>query len=80
MEDYRQRIAESTPSGGLAYRALHDIDVRLARLVVPYDDWEVLYRQRLQVEGSLRQSHRRDEGDGRGPMNFAVDLIRRLVD
>jgi hypothetical protein len=26
------------------------MDHRLATLVLPYDEWEVLYRQRLQVE------------------------------
>jgi hypothetical protein len=30
--------------------ALASIDARLARLVVPYEEWEVLYRQRLQTE------------------------------
>ena len=33
---------------------LESIDVELATLDVPYDEWEVLYRQRLQVERDLR--------------------------
>ena len=33
---------------------LESIDVELATLTVPYDEWEVLYRQRLQVERDLR--------------------------
>jgi hypothetical protein len=33
-----------------AVRDLADIDTDLARLVVAYDEWEVLYRLRLQVE------------------------------
>ena len=34
-------------------RRLEDVDARLASLVVPYEEWEVLYRQRLQVERDL---------------------------
>ena len=34
--------------------AFQAIDASLATLVVPYDEWEVLYRQRLQVERDLR--------------------------
>ena len=59
---------------------MHDVDVRLAQLVVDYDDWEVLYRQRLQVERALRDSvQARQTDDGGGPIGFVVDLLRRLV-
>jgi hypothetical protein len=37
--------ADVTPA-----EVLPKIDERLARLTVPYEEWEVLYRQRLQVE------------------------------
>lgn len=80
VEDVLQRIAESAPSGALAHRALHDVDVRLANLVVDFDDWQVLYRQRLQVERALRVSPAsRPTDDGGGPIDFVVDLVRRLV-
>src|SRR5688572_2927078 len=36
-----------------ALATLEAIDVRLAKLTVPYEEWEVLYRQRLQVERDL---------------------------
>jgi hypothetical protein len=36
-----------------AMRRLHGLDARLANLVVPYEEWEVLYRQRLQIERDL---------------------------
>ena len=56
------------------------IDERLASLVVPYEEWEVLYRQRLQVERDmLRGSHsdpgidKGREGDG-GP-----GVLKRIV-
>ena len=35
-------------------RAFTEIDETLATLVIPYEEWEVLYRQRLQVERDLR--------------------------
>ena len=35
-------------------RELVDLDAVLAELDVPYDEWEVLYRMRLQVERDLR--------------------------
>ena len=34
--------------------AFTEIDETLATLVIPYEEWEVLYRQRLQVERDLR--------------------------
>jgi hypothetical protein len=34
------------------------IDEELAALVIPYDEWEVLYRMRLQVERDLLVGHR----------------------
>ena len=37
-----------------AAAAFTEIDETLATLVVPYEEWEVLYRQRLQVERDLR--------------------------
>jgi hypothetical protein len=36
-----------------AIATLETIDARLAKLTVPYEEWEVLYRQRLQVERDL---------------------------
>jgi hypothetical protein len=41
-------------SGSLPWRALDEIDGRLASIVLPDDDWQVLYRIRLQVERNLR--------------------------
>jgi hypothetical protein len=35
---------------------LDSIDEVLATITVPYDEWEVLYRQRLQVERNLRKA------------------------
>ena len=41
---------------------LEALDGRLARLTVPYEEWEVLYRQRLQLERNLlRHAQRMDK-------------------
>jgi hypothetical protein len=69
-----------------AIRALHDpgtdtdvraalkaIDARLARLVVPYEEWEVLYRQRLQTE----RDHLRDGLPASDPTEDAPGSDRR---
>jgi hypothetical protein len=80
LEDTLQLIAKSAPSGALAHRALRDVDVRLAQLVIDFDDWQVLYRQRLQVERAIRQSPAAATAeDGAGPIDFVVGLLRRLV-
>jgi hypothetical protein len=80
MEDFLRHIDAAMPAGALAHRALHDVDQRMAHLVVPYDDWETRYRQRLQVELSIRdRQRRRDEADGTTPISYVVELIRRLV-
>ncbi len=34
-------------------RRLHELDPRIATLAVPFDEWETVYRQRLQVERDL---------------------------
>jgi len=36
-------------------RELRSLDDRLARLLVPYDEWDILYRERLQVEMAMLQ-------------------------
>lgn len=56
------------------------IDQRLARLTVPYEEWEVLYRQRLQIErGLLRHelSSAGEAGEERGP--GLVERVKQLV-
>src|SRR6186997_2007566 len=48
---------------------LDAIDQQLARLVVPFEEWEVLYRQRLQLERDLLRS----QLDARGDQGAADD-------
>jgi hypothetical protein len=55
VEDQIEAIAhgaDGTDPAGLR-RKLDDVDRRLASLTVPYDEWETLYRMRLQVERRL---------------------------
>ncbi len=59
VEDRLTGLAGRPPTAGGELpadvaRELADIDALLAKLEVPYDEWEVLYRMRLQVERDLR--------------------------
>jgi len=47
-----------------ADRRLADIDRELARLAVPFDEWETVYRERLQVERDLLARHTRATDTG----------------
>jgi hypothetical protein len=53
IEDMLARLAAQRPGGADAKAALASIDQRLATDNLPYDEWEVLYRERLQVERDL---------------------------
>ena len=58
------------------------IDARLARLVVPYDEWEVLYRQRLQIERDLLRADAPspEDTDGGSGHEGLVDRLGRAVE
>jgi hypothetical protein len=47
------RHAAQTNPVGATLDALHDVDEKLARLTVSYEEWDILYRERLQVEHEL---------------------------
>ena len=50
------RRSSSTPDGAEASSAaptLAEVDRRLSMLAIPHDEWEILYRERLQVERDL---------------------------
>ena len=61
LRDLRGTDATDTGSRATAIGRLKDLDRRLASLVVPYEEWEVLYRQRLQVERDLLRAEDRAE-------------------
>jgi hypothetical protein len=76
VEDVLRAIAEGHAPGG----ALAAVDERLAKLSIPHDEWEVLYRQRLQVERDLRRaSDEGGDGKGSGPLAFIGRVLRELV-
>ena len=79
------RAAEKLPDVAAAGEVLRELDERLARLLVPYEEWEVLYRQRLQLErdllrrelGSLDRSG--DGADEPGMLERVAGAIGRLA-
>jgi hypothetical protein len=86
IEDQLGRLAKERPDGAARAEALAAIDHHLATDELPYDEWEVLYRQRLQVERDLLVGKRPGEempaagssASGRRPATTAVlALLRR---
>ena len=61
IEDRLGRVASQRPDGTQRAESLADIDHHLATDKLPYDEWEVLYRQRLQVERDLLLGNRPGE-------------------
>ena len=51
LDEIRQNAG--TAPVGTTLDALHEVDEKLARLTVSYEEWDVLYRERLQVEHEL---------------------------
>lgn len=71
VEDQIGAIVGSSDRGGdrrEQLAAIGELDRQLARLIVPFEEWETLYRQRLQVERDilLRAGPDGDRSDG-GP-------------
>jgi hypothetical protein len=58
IEDTIRQLAEQAKRDpALVENRLHELDERLANLQVPFDEWETVYRERLQLEARLRQGH-----------------------
>jgi hypothetical protein len=55
VEDWLDEIRHAAPSkpASATLEALREIDKQLARLTVSYEEWDLLYRERLQVEHEL---------------------------
>jgi hypothetical protein len=58
VEERLERLAKSGRAGPEADTELEAIDRILATLEIPFEEWEVLYRMRLQVERDLLAGHR----------------------
>jgi len=51
LRELAKRATEADPAGyGELGGRFHEIDARIASLTVPFDEWETVYRERLQVE------------------------------
>jgi len=77
VEDVLRELRASG-DGDAIREALPAIDERLARLVIPYEEWEVLYRQRLQTERDLLRGKRVEvaaDQDG----HESTGLVGRIV-
>jgi hypothetical protein len=77
LRDLRGTDVTDAASRAAAIRRLKELDSRLASLVVPYEEWEVLYRQRLQVERDLLRAE--DRADDRAPDGL-VGRVGRAVE
>ena len=49
-EEIEDRLAELAKRRGRSAEDFASVDEKLAKLVIPYGDWETLYRLRLQAE------------------------------
>jgi hypothetical protein len=65
-EDAIRKVRDGSDIG-VAVAMLEVIDRRLAGLTVPYEEWEVLYRQRLQAERDLIRNAAIDVPDAATP-------------
>ncbi len=82
IED-EMRALRGAPEAERALASLREIDGRLSSLVVPYEEWEVLYRQRLQVERDLlRAGHvtPAESRDGEDAGSGVLSRISRAVE
>jgi hypothetical protein len=86
IEDRLGHLAKDRLDGVERAEALASIDDQLATKELPYDEWEVLYRQRLQVERDLLLGNRPGEempaaggtaASGRPSNTGVVGLFRR---
>jgi hypothetical protein len=53
IEDLLAHLAKAAPAEPMRTKVLEEVDRRLASRDIPYDEWEVLFRERLQVERDL---------------------------
>jgi hypothetical protein len=79
VEDMLAKIAEADPRAELTWRAFDAVDAELARLILPHEEWEVLYRLRLQVEQEVRERIDESVSSERGPLAAVGDAIRTVL-
>ncbi len=72
-QEIEQHLMTIARSAAPSREDFHEIDRRLGVLIVPFEEWETLYRLRLQVENQRRlgdtsepgTAHRRTSADAR---------------
>ena len=67
------------PDRDAALATLEAIDARLAKLTVPYEEWEVLYRQRLQVERDLLRAGIVEPRDEPTVVDRVIEKVTGLI-
>ena len=91
LEDRLLALARGVPRGpdavvsfdDAAEATLAEIDQSLSQVEIPYEEWEVLYRQRLQVERDLRAAAMADPidaTDGEGVLAKVGELLKAGVE
>jgi hypothetical protein len=79
IEDVIERLANA-PSSTNAVAQLTAVDRRLASVVIPFDEWETLYRMRLQLgRTSEALAERRDEPPPTRQISSAGPRFERLA-
>ena len=73
------RVLRHPDDSEKALTSLRAIDKRLAELTVPYEEWEVLYRQRLQVERDLLRARVIEPPKEPGPVVRVIEKVADLI-
>jgi hypothetical protein len=80
IEDRLLALASGPPDE--AALGLQEVDMRLATLVIAEEEWEVLYRERLQIERDLlrdAQSGRREGSQRPSVAGWVMRLVRAVL-
>jgi hypothetical protein len=90
IEDLLAHLGKAAPGEPMRTKVLDEVDRRLASRDLAYDEWEVLFRERLQVERDLltgtrpgtaspADPSRQREGTGGFRTSDPVGLVAALV-
>lgn len=78
IEDLLADLAEAEAGGDERTAMLAEIDHRLTSWKIPYDEWEILFRERLQVERDLLTGTKPGTASPASPEGEGKDGGRRL--
>ena len=77
VEDRLRSLRQA--EGALPGDAFAELDQRLSSLVIPYEEWEILYRERLQAERDLLRNKSRATAAGDGLLGWVGRVVREVV-